>query len=102
MPITLEKYIRDQLSKDRRTNAVEDIMIQFENQTQYYNDLTLTKVIQNTYATDMMHNTNTATDPQIDREVDNKINGELTKPPKKERQQNRHKTDEHCETNIQM
>ena len=32
----------------------------------------------------MKGNTNTATDLQIDRTADNKMNGEITNPPKKE------------------
>ena len=33
IPITLKQYFRDQFSKDRRMDTLEDILRQFENQT---------------------------------------------------------------------
>ena len=99
MTMTLEQYLRYQLSKDRKTDTLEDILRPFENQTQQDNDLTLTEAKQDTYATYMKDNTN-ITDLQKDRAVDNKINRELTNPPKKE--DSKTGTDEDCNTNIQM
>ena len=58
----------------------EDITRQFENQTQYDNDLTLTEAM---HVTDMKDNLNTKTDSEIDRTADNEINGEPTDPPQK-------------------
>ena len=79
---------------------LENIIRHFENQTQYDNDLTVTEARQDTYATDMKDSTNAGADLQIDRAMDNKIKGELTNSYKKGRQQNRHKADEHCNTNT--
>ena len=43
MPITLEFFLKNQLSKDRKTDTLEDIIGQLENQTQYDNNLGLTE-----------------------------------------------------------
>ena len=82
MTITLEQDLWIQLSKDRRTDILEDLIRHFENQTQYYNDLLLSDARQAIYTTNTKDNTNT-TGLQIDRAVDNKINGKLTNPSKK-------------------
>ena len=51
--------------------------MQFENQTLYDKDLTLTQARQSTYTKDMKDNTNTTSDLHINREVNNEINDEL-------------------------
>ena len=83
MPITLEQYLRDQLSKDRKKDMLVGIIRQFNNQTQHDSDLLLTKAIWETHATYMKDNTNISV-IQIDRAADNKLNGYLMDPPRKE------------------
>ena len=87
MPITSDQYLKDQLSKDRKLDTQEELIRQFENQAQQDVDLTLTEAIQDIYISHMKDNTNTTTDPKIDRATGNKIKGKLTDPPKKGRQQ---------------
>ena len=45
---------------------------------------------------------NTMNTQQIDIAWDGKVNGEIADSPNKERQQNRHIADIHCETSVQM
>ena len=51
IPIALEQHLRDQLSNDRKTDTLQDIIRQFESQTQHDNNLVLTEARQDTYVT---------------------------------------------------
>ena len=117
-PITSEQCSWDQLSKDRKTVMVEDIIRQFENQTQHDTHWRFTEArldsqtatiktsTQYTNGTGTTSNctvnSNTTNAPQYDIVVDNKENNcQIMQSSKKGGQQKRHKTEEHCDTNIQ-
>ena len=53
IPITLEQHLMNQISKDRKTDTLELIIRQFEDQTQCDKDLTLTEARQGTCAANM-------------------------------------------------
>ena len=44
-PITSEKYLRDQLARDRKAEMLKDIIRQFKSQTQHDKDLTSTDLL---------------------------------------------------------
>ena len=110
--ITLEQYLRDQLSKGR-TFTLEEIIKQSEDK-----DLTITEASHDTQTTNMKANmqsnnrtvTNndytlspkTMNTQQIDIPVANKVSGETTESPNKGREYNRCIAHKQCETNIQM
>ena len=55
--VTSEQYLRGQISQEQKMDTLEDIIRQFENQTQYEKDLTLIKARQDTYATHIKDST---------------------------------------------
>ena len=111
--ITPEQYLRDQLSKDRAANTLEDMIKQFEDRNFRVTVASHITQTANMKASTYCNNgTETNSDyalipnamntQQINKAVDNKEDGEIADSPNKERQQNRLIVYKHCKTNIQM